>query len=132
MLVEAVRIRNGPVVLRCRLDEAQGFPVLEIPQWMFDAHICGRVDVRKDSVASCQSLRDLTTLLVEAQQASWIPGGVDAQAVEAEERSAQSIPDIAADSGVVNRSESENRELAGTNAARARGDHSQFGEGARS
>ena len=128
VFVKAIGIRNGPPLLRCRLDDARGFPVLEIPQWMFDVHVCARMELHDRPFVCCQALRDLKTLLVDLQQPSWSPGGVDGRAVETERCSAQFIPDIAPESGVVEGSERENREAVGTHAAGARREILQRGE----
>jgi len=40
--VRGVRTRSGLKGLSCTLDDDRGFPVLEIPEWMFDAAVCGR------------------------------------------------------------------------------------------
>jgi hypothetical protein len=29
--------------LQCVRDELKGFPTLEIPEWMFDSHLCGQM-----------------------------------------------------------------------------------------
>ena len=129
--VKAVGIRNGPPLLRCRVDDARGFPVLEIPQWMFDGHVGARMELHDRPFVCCQALRDLKTLLVDLQQSSWSPGGTDGSAVETERGSAQFIPDTAPDSGVVQGSERENREAVGTHAAGARREILQRGEGDR-
>jgi hypothetical protein len=52
------------------LDDARGFPVLEIPDWMFDAHVCARMELHDRPLVFCQALRDLKTLLVDLQQGS--------------------------------------------------------------
>ena len=131
VFVQEVGIRSGAPLLRCRVDDARGFPVLEIPQWMFDAHVCTRMELHDRPLVCCQALRDLKTLLVDLQQSSWSPGGTDGSAVETERGSAQFIPDTAPDSGVVQGSERENREAVGMHAAGARRQILQRGEGGR-
>ena len=128
---QAVGIRNGAPLLRCRLDDARGFPVLEIPDWMFDAHVCARMELHDKPLVCCQALRDLKTLLVDLQQASWSPGGTDGSAVETERGAAKFIPDAAPEPGVAKGSERENCEAAGTHAAGARREILQRGEGGR-
>ena len=95
-LVETVRVRNGPVMFRCRIDDDRGFPILEIPQWMFDARLCCGMELESGIAVGWEALRDLRTLLAEAQQPSWIPGGADAEAVETARKSARSVPDAGA------------------------------------
>ena len=131
VFVKAIGIRNGPPLLRCRVDDARGFPVLELPQWMFDVHVCARMELHDRPLVCCQALRDLKALLVALQQSSWSPGGADGSAVETERCSAQFIPDTAPESGVVEGSERENREAVGTHAAGARREILQRGGGGR-
>jgi hypothetical protein len=64
----------------------------------------------------CEALRDLRVLLAEAQQSSRIPGGADAEVVETERRSAESVPSADPESGVAEGSEPEDRESTGANA----------------
>lgn len=120
VLVQAVRLRNGPVVFQCRTDDDRGFPVLEIPQWMFDAAECCRIAVSSRIVVRCEALRHLRVLLAEAQQSSWIPGGADAEVVETERRSAESVPSADPESGVAAGSEPKDRESTSANAERTR------------
>lgn len=114
--VQAVRRRNGPLVFQCRTDDDRGFPVLEIPQWMFDAAECCRIAVSSGIVVRCEALRHLRALLAEAQQSSWIPGGADAEVVETERRSAESVPSADPESGVAAGSEPKDREPTSANA----------------
>ena len=66
----------------CRTDDDRAFPVLEIPQWMFDAAECCRIAVSSGIMVRCEASRHLRALLAEAQQSSWIPGGADAEVVK--------------------------------------------------
>jgi hypothetical protein len=43
VLVRGEARRGGIVVLQCVSDELKGFPTLEIPEWMFDSNLCGRM-----------------------------------------------------------------------------------------
>jgi hypothetical protein len=95
VVIEVVRIRNGLLVFQCRTDDDRGFPVLEIPRWMFDAGVCCRIEVSSGIMVRCEALRDLRALLAEAQQSSWISGGADAEVVETKRRSAQSVQALA-------------------------------------
>jgi hypothetical protein len=132
VLVEAGGIRSGAVVLRCRRDDERGFPVLEIPQWMFDSQSCGAMEVRHNALVSCMALRDLQKLLDDARHTSWISGGGHGEVVEENQRSAQLISEICSESGVIERTQPEDRSVADANAARARGEMSALREGGRS
>jgi len=116
VLVQAVRIRNGPLVFQCRTDDDRGFPVLEIPGWMFDAAECCRIAVSSGIIVCCEALRQLRALLAEAQQSSCIPGGADAEVVETERRSAQSVPSADPESAAGVGNEPKDRESTGANA----------------
>jgi hypothetical protein len=130
VLVEAEAIRSGAVIFRCRRDDGRGFPVLEIPHWMFDSQNCAAMEVRHNALVSCMALRDLQTLLDDARHPFWISGGGGhAEAVEEKQRSTQVISEISSESGVIEGSQPEDRGVAGANAARARGEMSARGEG---
>jgi hypothetical protein len=127
--VEAVRIRNGPLIFRCRVDDDRGFPVLEIPEWMFDASVCCGMELGNRIAVGCEALRELQALLAEAQQSSWVPGGTDAEAAETERGSAPSVPDAGAEPGTAERNKPKDRESAGTNVARTRREIPRCGQG---
>jgi hypothetical protein len=130
VLVEAGGIRSGAVMFRCRRDDERGFPVLEIPQWMFDSQNCAAMEMRHNALVSCMALRDLRILLDDARHASWISGGGGhAEAVKEKQKSTQLISEISSDSGVIEGGQPEDRGVAGANAARARGKMSTSGEG---
>jgi len=42
VLIRGETRRAGCVVLLCVRDELQKLPALEIPEWMFDRHVCGQ------------------------------------------------------------------------------------------
>jgi hypothetical protein len=122
ILVEAESVRSGTVIFRCRRDDERGFPVLEIPQWMFDSQNCAAMEVRHNALVCCMALRNLQILLDDARRASWISGGGGhAEAVEEKQKSTQLISEISSDSGVIEGSQSEDGGVACANAARARG-----------
>ena len=83
---------------------------------MFDAGVCCRMEVSSGIIARCEALRELRALLAKAQLSSWIPGGADAEVVETERRSAESVPSAGPESGVAAGSELEDRESTGANA----------------
>src|ERR1019366_4661324 len=75
-----------------------GFPILEIPEWMFDSNLCGRMKPAETPRVDCAALLALKHLLsaatecgqqdmVQAQQDSSSSGNADAQAVSAQEPS---------------------------------------------
>jgi len=98
------------------MDIEPGFPVLEIPQWMFEAAECCRIAVSSGIIVRCEALRHLRALLAEAPQSSWIAGGADAEVVETERRSGESVPSADPQSGVAAGSEPKDGESTGANA----------------
>jgi len=98
VLIRGVARRGGRVVRQCVRDELKGFPTLEIPEWMFDADLCGRMKPAEMPRVDCVALLALKHLLsaatecsqqgmVQAQHDSSSSGDADAQAVSAEEPS---------------------------------------------
>jgi len=98
VLVRGEARRGGGIVLRCVRDELKGFPILEIPEWMFDSNLCGRMKPAETPRVDCAALLALKHLLsaatecgqqdmVQAQQDSSSSGDADAQAVSAQEPS---------------------------------------------
>ncbi len=98
VLVRGEARRGGGTVLRCVRDERKGFPILEIPEWMFDSNLCGRMKPAETLRVDCAALLALKYLLsaatecshqdmVEAQHDSSSSGDADAQAVSAQEPS---------------------------------------------
>ena len=89
VLVRGTRKRYGATVLQCSLEERE-FPVLELPEWMFDSGACSHLNIAVAARVSCGSLRALKTLLesfvhadtqavVEAQHHPFPSGGADAR-----------------------------------------------------
>jgi hypothetical protein len=62
-------------VLRCRLGE--GHSTLDISPWTFDVHLWRQMVLRREIAVYCEALHALKALLSDAQQPSWMPGGVD-------------------------------------------------------
>jgi len=98
VLVRRVSRRGESVILQCVRDELRGFPSLEIPEWMFDSNLCGRMKPAEMPRVDCSALLALKHLLyvategspqgmVEAQHDSRSSGDADAQAV-----STQALP----------------------------------------
>jgi hypothetical protein len=56
MLVRGKALRGGSIVLRCVRDELKGFPILEIPEWMFDSDLCGRMKAGEMPRVDCAAL----------------------------------------------------------------------------
>ena len=84
--------RGSLVVLRCVRDELQGCRTLEIPEWMFDAAVCGQMKSTELPHVDCAALLALKHLLsaatrsserdvVQAQHHSGSAGGADAEAL---------------------------------------------------
>jgi len=95
VLVRGKARRGGSTVLQCVRDELKGFPILEIPEWMFDSNLCGRMKPAEMPRVDCAALLALKYLLsaatacshqdmVEAQHDSSSSGDADAQAVSAQ------------------------------------------------
>jgi len=91
VLVRGKARRGGSTVLQCVRDELKGFPILEIPEWMFDSNLCGRMKPAEMPRVDCAALLALKYLLsaatacshqdmVEAQHDSSSSGDADAQA----------------------------------------------------
>jgi hypothetical protein len=92
VLVRGEARRGGAAVLKCVRDELKGFPTLEIPEWMFDSHLCGQMKPVELPRVDCAALLALKHLLsavtetserrvVQAQHDSSSSGDADAQAV---------------------------------------------------
>jgi hypothetical protein len=130
VLVQGIRHRRGVVVLNCRADVDGASPVLEVPEWMFDSSVCGRVKQAGTSTVDCRALHALKILLasrfcikpaVQNQHHSVIAGGADEKESEVERDSVPVVPAAPAESGSARRNSSEDRAPAGANAAPARG-----------
>ena len=98
VLVRGEARRGGSIVLQCVRDELKGFPTLEIPEWMFNANICGRMKPAETPRVDCAALLALKHLLsastecsqqgmVQAQHDSSSSGDADAQTVSVQEPS---------------------------------------------
>jgi hypothetical protein len=128
--VHGVRIRNGMKVLSCALDDDRGFPVLELPEWMFDSVVCGQLERAEAARVNTRALRGLRVLLdsikptakevvLEDQHHSKVQRGADAKKIEVE--SVGTVPGGSAEPGGTPRSPSENDSSIGAPAARAHG-----------
>jgi len=62
--------RGSLVVLRCVRDELQGCRTLEIPEWMFDAAVCGHMKSTELPHVDCAALLALKHLLWAATGSS--------------------------------------------------------------
>src|SRR2546423_1950955 len=58
--------RSGGVVLQCVRDELKGFPTMEIPEWVFDSRVCGRMKPAEFPHVNCATLSALKYLLSTA------------------------------------------------------------------
>jgi len=76
--------RSGRVILRCFQDQLRGFPALEVPEWMFDSHICSRV---KPAEFPCV---DYATLVVLQQLLSAVTQANELTVVQAQHHSSSS------------------------------------------
>ena len=68
MLVRGEARRGGIVVLQCVRDELKGFPTLEIPEWMFDSNLCGRMKPAEIPRVDCAALLALKHLVLTAEK----------------------------------------------------------------
>ena len=98
MAVRGEARRGGAAVLQCMRDELKGFPTLEIPEWMFDSHLCGQMKPVELPRVDCAALLALKHLLsavtesherdvVQAKHDSSSSGDADAQAVAVQDPS---------------------------------------------
>ena len=109
VLVHGIRKRTGAIVLQCTLEERE-FPVLELPEWMFDLGTCSYLNIAAAARVNCGSLRALKTLLesvvradaqavVEAQHHPFPSGGADARQTDKNtDRAIQAVPPSSASS----------------------------------
>ena len=109
VLVRGTRKRYGATVLQCTLEERE-FPVLELPEWMFDLSACSYLNIAVAARVSCGSLRALKTLLesfvradaqavIEAQHHPFPSGGADARQTDRNaDRAVQAVPPSSASS----------------------------------
>lgn len=103
MLVRGGARRGGIIVLQYVRDELKGFPTLEIPEWMFDSHLCDQMKPTESPRVGCADL--LTPLkqlleaaqesskrdVVQAQHDSSSSGGADVQAIVVQDPSRRVI-----------------------------------------
>jgi hypothetical protein len=61
--VQGVRRLTGLKVLSCTVYDDRGFPVLEIPEWMFDAVVCDRLERAGAGSVNAGALHGLRVLL---------------------------------------------------------------------
>ena len=128
--VRGIRNRHGLKVFFCVLDEEHEFPVLEVPEWMFDPVVCVRLERAERARVDGWALRELKSELesarsrqeqavLEAQHHSKLLGGADAKEIQVE--SIGPVPTNSAESGGTPRSSSEDDSSRSPYAAAARG-----------
>jgi hypothetical protein len=121
--------RAGGVVLRCVRDELERFPALEIAEWMFDCHACGRMKPAQFPLVDCAALLALQHLLsavternercvIQAQHPSSSSGDADAQTDSVQKPSRQVVFSASEAPRVASGSTSENGSTAGQDAER--------------
>jgi hypothetical protein len=128
VLVRGEACRAGRVVLQCVLDELNGFPSLEIPEWMFDSRVCSRMYSALFPHVDCGSLLALKQLISAATGSSELnvvqahhpgkSGDADAQNVSGQNPSRQIVFSTREASGVTSRSTTEDGPTAGQDAER--------------
>ena len=110
--------RRGSVVLRCVRDELKGFPILEVPEWLFDSRVCGRMKpadfpyVDYTSLVALQQLLSAATqsnewTVVQAQHHSSSSGDADANTVTVQSQSGRVVLSTGEAAGVATRSAAE-------------------------
>ena len=130
VLVRGEARRGGSIVLQCVCDELKGFPTLEIPEWMFNANICGRMKPAETPGVDCAALLALKHLLsaatecsqqdmVQAQHDSSSSGDADAQTVAVQDPSRRVVFSSSEAPPVARRSTAEDGPTAGQDAERA-------------
>jgi hypothetical protein len=69
--VWGIRNRHGLKVLFCTLDEEHEFPVLEVPEWIFDPVVCGRLERAERARVDGRAPQELKCLLESAGGPPW-------------------------------------------------------------
>lgn len=129
--VRGGRHRRGTVVVSCTTDDEHGFPVLEVPLWMFDSGVCSRLKGAATARVDCRALRAVKVLLasvsrveqepvVQGQHHPVVLGGADAKESEIKRNSVAVIPAAPPESRGTPGSSSEDPAPAGANATRVR------------
>jgi len=128
--VRGIRDRHGLKVLFCTLDEEHEFPVLEVPEWMFDPVVCGGLERAERARADGRALQELKCLLesagpkqeqtvLEPQHHPKLSGGADAKEIQVEPAGA--VRSVSTESGSAPRSSSEDDSSLGADISAARG-----------
>jgi len=110
-------------------DELKGFPTLEVPEWMFDSRICGRMKPADFPYVDCTALAALQQLLsaatqakewtvVQAQHHSSSSGDADANTVTVQSQSGRVVLSTDEAAGVAARSAAEDDPAPRPNAER--------------
>ena len=63
LVIRITRIRRDRQVFHCRPEPDDGTKALEVPQWMFDPHVCNKMRLSAAPIASCSALQQLQALL---------------------------------------------------------------------
>jgi hypothetical protein len=127
VLIRGEARRAGCVVLQCVRDERQRFPALEIPEWMFDCHVCGQMKSTEFPLVHCAALLALQHLLsaatgptersvIQAQHHSGSSGDADAQTDSVQKPSRQVVFSPSEAPRVASGSTAENDPTAGQDA----------------
>lgn len=66
MLVLGEAHRGSIIVLKCVRDQREGFPPLEIPEWMFDSHRCNQMKSTESPWVACAGLLAIKHLLLSS------------------------------------------------------------------
>ncbi len=69
--IVAAMTRGGVAIFRCHADD--GRRALEIPQWMFDAATCCRMQLAAQAIVACRALSDVRDLVEVIDRVPSIP-----------------------------------------------------------
>jgi hypothetical protein len=69
VMVRGIRHRHGAKVFFCTEDGEREFPVLEVPEWMFDPVVCGRLERGEVARVNGGALREVQGLLARVRRA---------------------------------------------------------------
>lgn len=68
MSIVSATVRGGVATFRCRADDS--IRCFEVPQWMFDAATCCRMQLVSQATVVCRALYDLRDLIQATEQIS--------------------------------------------------------------
>lgn len=69
--IVSAMVRGGIATFRCRTDDSSR--CFEVPQWMFDAATCCRMQLASQAIVACRALYDLRDLIQATERISSTP-----------------------------------------------------------